>query len=218
MSKKEDFFYIYPMENQLENIEEQLRSSAQNRRKIINKLCIFTLLFFTLFVIFCLPFAREFDYIFIISACIFLILDGYTLQIFMKHNIQHFLSINADSDSIELIYYSSLSKEFKKVLKLKYADIVKAKFSDNDYTSFQIVFNNSNDSKLTTYDINGNEMHSLSQNLFLFNLQPFSYEQGFFLYYAHSLFKIDGYFLDKKVYRKFGSETDYFEQINKQEG
>lgn len=206
------------MENQLENIEEQLRSSAQNRRKIVNKLCIFTLLFFCFFVLFCLPFAQKFDYIFIIFACVFLIIDGYTLQTFMKYNIQHFLSINADSESIELIYYSSLSKEFKRVLHLKYADIVSAKFSDNDFTSFQIVFNDSNDSKLTTYDIKGNKITSLSKNLFLFKLQPFSYEQGFFLYFAHSLFKIDGYFLDKKVYRKFGSETDYFEQINKQEG
>ena len=50
----------------------------------------------------------------------------------------------------------------------------------------------------------------------VFNLNPLSYEQGYFMYVANNFFEIKGYQLTDKIIKKYGNADEYFDYL--QEG
>lgn len=110
---------------------------------------------------------------------------------------------------MELDYYY-LNKHKK--LTLYYSDITLARFNDKDYTSFQIAFDNSGKSEVQNFNAKGNKIDS-SDCIFIFKINPNSYEQAFFLYFANDYFDIKDFKFTKKLERKFGTAEEYLENL-----
>lgn len=210
-----DFVYMYPTEESRKIFEEDLNQNNGNNvkdKKIVTALLGAVIGFFVLYWI---PFFTKFDIAFLISAAFCMILLSFYLKQSSSSPYSTALSIEAYEDYMKLEYFKNKTK---KTLQIYYEDIVDSRFSDNDYTSFQIAFTNNNRSFMKEYDRNTDkEIDSLYDNLFLFSLNPFSYEQFFFLYIAEDYFTIKKFYKTKKFFKTFGNQNEYLEKLEQNE-
>lgn len=211
--QNKDLIYQYPIEDFKSFFEETFKKSTEkNRKSYLNSIAFFLLATSGFLVYSFFPSIKISKFLFLASI-VFLIISFVILSSTAKKSSPHQLSIDAYDDEMILTYYSD-GRYFKRTLHICYEDVISARFSDNDYTSFQIAFKESEATKLISYDKNGSIINNSMNNLFLFKLNPYSYEQGFFLYYANNFFKINGFNDGKKVEKRYGDSEKYFSKID----
>ena len=115
-----------------------------------------------------------------------------------------------------LTYYSVVGTP-KKVLTLRYEDIIECQFFDKSYTKIQITFKKNKHSYLKSYSQTGGEVSHLVDTMVSFELNPYSYEQGFFMYIAPDYFNIKKYALTDKILKKYGNINEYFTRLAESE-
>lgn len=135
---------------------------------------------------------------------------GYAKQI-VNTRYTNALAIEAYEEHMILTYYD---KNSKRTLHIYYEDIIQARFSNNKYTGFQILFSENDRSFITETNLFSEEIiKPLYNNLFLFSVNPLSYEQFFFLYIAEELFEIKKFNKTKQFYKAYGSKEEYLEML-----
>lgn len=134
-----------------------------------------------------------------------------TVSFYRKIN-SHALVIEAYESYIDLQYHSSEYSYYTNA-HLLYSDIMALNFSDKyDRVTISYV-NRSGKSYVRQFGADGKELkHNLKQdNFFSANLNAYTPEQGFFLYYAHKLFGTEQSTKErKKILKKFGDAELYF--------
>ena len=209
----ENYVYIYPTDDTAEEFKNQFAVSENKNDKKIMVALIGAAVFF--FILYFIPILEKFDFAFLICA----IICGIFLSSFLKYSSNSVyktaLSIKAYEDYMTLEFYK---RKTVKKLNIYYEDITDARFSDNNQTSFQIAFVPNAQSYMKEYRIENNEeIQSLYENLFLFNINPNSYEQFFFLYIAEDYFTIKGFHKTKKFFKKYGTQNEYLEKLEQNE-
>lgn len=203
-----DIIFEYPSKEYSKKYEMQISEMEKNYMKTI-KLILIIISFGIVMIVLDSIFAKfTYSFIFLLAA---LLLFFISIQIYKKSEKKycfHMLKIKAYSNYMILNYRHACSE---KILTVQYDDVVSAKFNDNNYTSFQIVFYNSKESHITKIASDGSNMQS-EENIFIFKINPMSYEQAFFLYYAINFFDIEN-FKQRKIQKQFGDPEDYINNI-----
>lgn len=208
--------YQYPEESNFNRFENAFYEAKKNRDKQFKKAMIVFLISVVFLVLFALPVLNKFSTFFLICFIVLLLVGMHILKA-LSVSITHLCGINALENDMTIIYYS-FNRASKRVYHLRYEDIVKARFSDSDYTSFQLVYKPSKESYEEDYNDKGERIDNdkLKTNLVLLKLNKGSYEQGFFLYIAKTLFKIDA-FKASKIEDKYGTAETYFQALADEE-
>lgn len=208
----EDILYQYPIEEFKEATEKEFISGQFRQKKLVYTviaLFAFSFLFIFLYSISSVSLLSKTLLVLSIFCAVF----GF---IFLKNTVKkitpHMLYIDAYETEMTLTYYT-YGRYFKRVLHIRYEDILSARFRNSSCTSFQISFRESSSTNYKSYDINGKELPDSINNLMLFDLNPDSYEQGFFLYYASDLFTVKGFELGRKQLKMFGNQEEYFSRL-----
>lgn len=211
-SMEKEIIYQYPVQEMALEFSckfyKQIKRNKKNKRIII-WLCLISLFFFLMYSI---PVLSAIDYISLILAVFSVIICFMYIKGISKNTVQHQLAITAYEDKMEITYYSDC-KACQKEIYIKYDDILSCKFFDDSYTKIQITFQDSMESYVECYDENHNEIEYSLPNFAIVELNPFSYEQGFFMYIAPELFTIKGFAMTKKILKKYGNKKEYFERI-----
>ncbi len=211
----EELFYSYPQDGDTSEFEEIFQEAYAAKSKNLRKILIMSCTAFLFFLLYSLPIFAKIDWFFLILGIAILIFSLLFAKQVKKESGFTLLGIVADEEQMRLTYFSGKSK---KTLTVLYEDIRSARFTDDDFTSFQIVFENSDKSFVKEYDLNGNEISPLSRNLFIFSLNPESYEQYFFLYVAEELFTVEKLKKTKKFFKRFGNAQEYIDRITEKDG
>jgi hypothetical protein len=211
----EELIYSYPQDGDTSEFEEIFQKAYAVKSKNLRKILIMSCTAFLFFLLYSLPIFAKIDWLFLILGIAILIFSLLFAKQVKKESGFTLLGIVADEEQMRLTYFSGKSK---KTLTVFYEDIRSARFTDDDFTSFQIVFENSDKSFVKEYDLNGNEISPLSRNLFIFSLNPESYEQYFFLYVAEELFTVEKLKKTKKFFKRFGNAQEYIDRITEKDG
>lgn len=204
----EEYYYKYPADgNEEEEYIEQLNKNIKNK-KLITIIIGENLVLFLLYL---MPFFGKLSSVFlflIIAQAVFFFYFYKTKSI--KNGLT-MLSVTAYEDRMKLEYFSGRRK---KVLYAEYRDIVTARFSDDNYTKFQIGIVETDSTYIEESDLLTGEKYAPNMdNLFLFSIRPFSCEQYFFLYAADELFDIQGFDRNKKFLKQYGTASEYLEAL-----
>ena len=167
-------------------------------------------------VLYCLPFLNFIDTYLLLVAVIFLCATVILLKGITKKIGTHNLMIQATESDMVLTYYS-VGATPKKVLTLRYEDIIECQFFDKSYTKIQITFKKNKHSYLKSYSQTGGEVSHLVDTMVSFELNLYSYEQGFFMYIAPDYFNIKKYALTDKILKKYGNINEYFTRLAESE-
>jgi hypothetical protein len=210
--ENKNLIYKYPLDEFSEEFEQEHVESLKGIRKtgLVSVSLIGTSLI--LLIIDSFLSGGTFSTILFTVGIILLIIGFLIMSSAVRQTSPHKLSIEAYDDSMILTYYTT-GIYYKKVLKVAYSDIVSARFSDSDFTEFQIAFKSSGESFIESYNKKGDKTSNVNDNLFLFRLNSYSYEQGFFMYYAKNFFDVNGLKNFKKIEKKFGTEDEYFDRL-----
>lgn len=202
--------YEYPSSEYGEMFEEEINKMKKGYKKAVKLSLIFLLAGIAFFAAYSLLISFKYAYVLLILFIAMLLISVYSFKASQSAGGFHFLKIKAYDERMELVYYTSRRKT---KLEVYYEDIITAQFSDKNHTGFQIVFADNDRSHITTFDEKNRITDNLNNNLFLFKINPMSWEQGFFLYFAEQYFEIDGFEFTKKLKRKYGSAEKYFENL-----
>lgn len=207
----DDLIYMYPSKEDEVNFEKSIKMMRENYSRAAKKSCILLVIgtaFFTAYSLFSM---YKHSSALLLLAVIAYVIAAYSFKSVKNKEGFHFLKIKAYENYMVLTYYLA---RYKKELVVYYEDIVSARFSDKKHTAFQIVFTDSGNSRLKIYNKNDKEIDTLNENLFVFNINPGSWEQAFFLYLAGDYFDITGFRFTKKLERKYGSTLEeYIENL-----
>lgn len=209
----DEYIYQYPSPEYVDVFENSALQATvidtSTRKKV--------LLFFSIGVAFlglyCIPIFSSVDtYFLLISAVMFVItiimMKGITTAV-ETHN----LMIQATESDMVLTYYA-VGKTPKRVLKIRYEDIIDCTFFDKTYTKIQFSFKKNEHTYLTSFNRSGDEIPNTNDNLVSFELNPRSYEQGFFLYIAPDYFNIKKYAITDKILKEYGNKNEYFSALS----
>lgn len=193
--------YQYPMEEQREVILNSYSHLVNLKHKKSKKLLILC----AALLIATLVFIKISSLLSVITSIALL----FSVCVLRKHNeFEHFLEITAYEDNVQFSYYSDNNRT---VYIIPYEDIVSATIDENGYDNTVIVVKKEHHISCFSYDKNDNLIQKSCPECISFCLNPFSPEQGFFLYYAPKLFKFSS---DRmKILNTFGNENDYFNSI-----
>lgn len=206
----EKYIFKYPAADDLSGFDEAYATAMENKRRAAKKFIALIGAALTAFALYCIPVFQKIDTLFLLMLVIIVLYLFFSARQFVNKSELNLLAITAGEEDMELTYYHGQSK---KVLHIKYADIRSARFSDENYTSFQITFEPNEHSYLEEYDLKGNKLNVICNGLFLFNINEKSYEQYFFMYVADKLFTIEKFDRNKKFLRKYGSAGEYLKQL-----
>ncbi|SDA31104.1 hypothetical protein SAMN02910447_03337 [Ruminococcus sp. YE71] len=208
-----DYYYKYPEDEEIieEHFKEKLRKESKNKKKI----AIIVGENLVLLLLFLMPFLEKISSLFLILIVIQVVFFFYYFKTKAQKEAVTMLSIEAYEDKMRLSYYNGRRK---KVLNVSYEDIVSARFSDDEYTKFQIGIAETSNTFIEEFDIlSGKKLMPNTDNLFLFSINPMSYEQFFFLYAVDELFTINGFERSKKFLKQYGNADDYLAALNESE-
>ena len=127
----------------------------------------------------------------------------------MRFGLSNRLMIKAYNSHMQLIFYNGIGGEKQEIF-LDYDDIVKGIFL-NKYTEVMLVYRESKNSYVKYYNENDKEIQKNRSEIIRIPLNQNTPEQGFFLYTAPKLFKME--FDKKKMLGKFSDEEDYYNRI-----
>ena len=212
----EDIIYQYPEESKAQIFEDVFYKSKRNRDRFFKKSMIFFAVSLVFLILFSIPVLNKFNVVFLIAFVLCLLIGMHILK-GLTASIMHLCGINALADRMTITYYS-FQKASKRVYQIKYSDIVKARFSDSEFTSFQIIFKPTKDTFEEDYNDKKERIddEKLKTNLIILKLNKGTYEQGFFLYVAKSLFEIDK-FKASKIEDKYGTAEAFFGALAERE-
>ncbi len=205
----EEYYYKYPADGNEAEEEyiEQLNKNIKNK-KLITVIIGENLVLFLLYL---MPFFGKLSSVFlflIIAQSVFFFYFYKTKSLKLGLTM---LSITAYEDRMILEYYNGRRK---KVLYANYKDIVTARFSDDEYTKFQIGIAKTDSTYIEESDLLTGEKYTPNMDsLFLFSIRPFSCEQYFFLYAADKLFDIQGFDRNKRFLKQYGTASEYLEAL-----
>ncbi|MBR1421914.1 MAG: hypothetical protein IJ571_00530 [Ruminococcus sp.] len=212
MEDNTNIIYQYPEESNSNRFENAFYEAKKNRDKQFKKAIIAFFISVIFLILFALPALNKFSTVFLICFILLLVVGMHILKA-LTASITHLCGINALENDMTITYYS-FNRASKRVYHIRYEDIVKARFSDSDFSAFQIVYKPSNESYEEDYNDKGERIddEKLKTNLILIKLNKGTYEQGFFLYIAKTLFKIDA-FKASKVEDKYGTAEAFFQAL-----
>lgn len=203
----DSLIYMYPDRDS----EEQFKETIKAMRTSFNKAVKFSFALFMIDAIFLGAYFMLSSYkhsiVLLLAAAAAYAIGTYSYKATMKRGGFHQLKITAYEDHMELTYYLA---RYTKKLNVYYDDILSARFNDSTQTGFQIIFAGVGDSYLKTYNKNDKEIENTVENLFVFKLNPQSWEQAFFLYIADDYFDIQGFDFTKKLERKYGATIEEY--------
>jgi len=206
----EKYIFKYPAADDLSGFDEAYVAAMDNKRRAAKKFIALIGAALTAFALYCIPFFQKIDTLFLLMLVMIVLYLFFSARQFVNKSELNLLAITADEEDMELTYYHGQSK---KILHFKYADIRSARFSNDNYTSFQITFEPNEQSFVEEYDLKGNKLNAVCNGLFLFNINEKSYEQYFFMYVADKLFTIEKFDRNKKFLRKYGSSGEYLKRL-----
>lgn len=208
----EEIIYQYPAPEYDDEFEKLIAGQRTANRKMKRKALVSFIISIALLILYCVPAFISFDSWLLLAAVLFMV----AAMIFLKGNIKisgtHNLKILAADDHMKLTYYTD-GLISKRVLQIRYEDIIEAEFFDKTYTKIQFLYRKNKHTFLKTYDKNGDEIDNTNDNLVSFELNKMSYEQGFFMYVAPELFTIKKYAVTDKIIQKYGNKDEYFSAL-----
>lgn len=143
----------------------------------------------------------------ILSIAIFFI--AYSLTRIITRQIRHMLIINAYETYMELEILDTAKTYTKQKIHLKYNDI-KMCILSKKYDKATIFFSEGASSYDICTDKNGKEHKNIMSGQITLDINPYTFEQSFFLYTARRLFTVGT--KEWQIIKKFGSEGEYYEK------
>ena len=207
-----ELIYQYPIEEMRGSYEDYFKQEYRKNKKTLYILAAMFFGALVSFMVYTSATSSRFSSIFLIIGIIILVLLSMTAKGITSKRSLHFLSINADEKCLTLTYYTQ-AKSYKREYIIPYNRILSCRFVNKDFTKIQFVLKNT---KCNYYNLNDEIERTDSTAFMVFNLNPLSYEQGYFLYVADKYFDIKGYQLTNKIIKKYGNMEEYFEYL--QEG
>lgn len=208
----DSFVYKYPADESKEAFEKAVIREDEGRDKKITAVLLTPVVVF--FILYCIPLFEKIDLLLLFCAMLSAAILSYYIKRTSGNTYSTALSIAAFDEQMVLEYYK---KNSKKVLHIYYEDITDARFSDKDHTKFQIAFVKNSRSYAEEYDRkSGEKIPLFYDNLFLFSMNPYSYEQFFFLYMAEDHFTIKGLHKTKKFFKAYGNKNEYLERLEQE--
>lgn len=207
-----NLIYQYPTEDYLNEYEKNFKSYYKKQKRNVILSISFLILGCICFAVYSLFYRYESAKYILVISILFLFAGFLLLKSSVKNSSPHQLAIEAYEDHMTITYYT-YGKFSKRILKADYNDIISARFTNNEYSGFQISFNKTAGTYLKSFDRKGREIKNAIDNLFLFSINPMSFEQGFFLYIANDLFSIDKFKFGRKELKKFGTQEEYFYRL-----
>lgn len=212
----DEYIYQYPAPEYMERFKEMVAQRTTNTNGARKKVIVCFGISMAFLVLYCLPFLNFIDTYLLLVAVIFLCATVILLKGITKKIGTHNLMIQATESDMVLTYYS-VGATPKKVLTLRYEDIIECQFFDKSYTKIQITFKKNKHSYLKSYSQTGGEVSNLVDTMVSFELNPYSYEQGFFMYIAPDYFNIKKNALTDKILKKYGNINEYFTRLAESE-
>lgn len=212
--EENELIYQYPVENMLGDYEDYFKQEYQKNKKVLRNLMFMCIGFLISFTLYCVPALSSFSTLFLIVSIAILVVTFMLAKAVTNKKNLHFLSINADEKRLKLTYYTQ-AKHYKREYNIMYKNIVSCRFCNSDFTKIQFIVSRT---KCKAYDINNIEISNEPVTYLVFNINPLSYEQGFFMYVADKFFDIKGYKLTNKIIKKYGDADEYFDYLQEGSG
>lgn len=206
---EKELVYQYPLQEQLSNYENYFKEEYANNKKVIRRLVYMIIGCLLSFTLYCMPFLQDFSSYFLIISIVILILIFLFAKGVTNKKSLHFLSINADEDQVILTYYTQ-AKYYKREYTIPYNKILSCRFVNSDYNKIQFVFKNI---KCKCYNFNDELDKEDTATFMVFNINPLSYEQAYFMYVAKEYYTIKGYEITNKILKKYGNADEYFAML-----
>lgn len=209
-----ELIYQYPVDEMLTSYEDYFKQEYRKNKKVLRNLMFMCLGFLACFTLYYVPALSRFSTLFLICSIIILVITSMFAKAITNKKSLHFLSINADEKRVILTYYSQ-AKNYKREYIIPYNRVLSCRFVNKDFTKIQFVLKNT---KCNYYNMNDEIEKTDSTAFMVFNLNPLSYEQGYFMYVADKFFDIKGYQLTDKIIKKYGNADEYFEYLQEGSG
>ena len=210
--KENELVYQYPVDEMLGSYEDYFKQEYRKNKKVLRNLIFLCLGCLVSFSLYCVPALSRFSTAFLIVSIVILVVTFMFAKAITNKKSLHFLSINADEERLKLTYYTQ-ARHYKREYNIKYKNIVSCRFCNSDFTKIQFVVSRT---KCKAYDIYDTEISNEPVTYLVFNINPLSYEQGYFMYVADKFFEIKGFEMTNKLIKKYGNADEYFNYL--QEG
>ena len=207
-----ELIYQYPVQDQIQNYEKFFKEEYTNNKKVLRRLAYMIIGFLLSFSLYFIPVFDSISTVFLVISIIILVLTFMFAKSIANKRSLHFLSINADEEQLTLTYYTQ-AKYYKREYTIPYDKIMSCRFVNSDYNKIQFVLKNT---ECKYYNFNNEVDKTDTVNFMVFNINPLSYEQAYFLYVAKNYFTIKGYDITDKLLKKYGNADEYFQML--QEG
>lgn len=202
----EELQYGYPAD--MDDLDlDVIQYHYNNNQRFIKRIILLTAIVMILILVYCITLSSIAGAALIICV----VCDIIFFSLFKKIK-SHALVIEAYESYIDLQFYTS-EHSYSTRAHLLYSDIMALNLSDK-YDNVTISYvNRSGKSYVRLIGADGTEQARKPKhdNFFSAELNPYTPEQGFFLYYAHKLFDVKiNQKTRKKILKKFGDEEMYF--------
>lgn len=204
----EELVFQYPVENE-QHLAKEMISDQADTTKIRLTIMLLVLISTTLIGTNVLLRSSVLQVIFIISAIIMLII-AYQMYRVLAAKIKHLIVINAYESYMELEILNSTKQYPEQKLHLSYKDIKMCMLS-KDCDKASILYSQGASSYDICTDRKGNDHKNTLCGQVTFDINPYTFEQSFFLYTARKLFKVQT--KEWQIIKKFGSESEYYEKF-----
>lgn len=212
--EENELIYQYPVAEMRENYEDYFKQEYRRNKKTLHILAYMSIGFLLCFTLYSVTSSSRLSSVFLIVGVVVLLLTFMFAKGVANKRSLHLLSIDADEKRLKLTYYTQ-QKYYKREYEIPYNRILSCRFANNDYTKIQFVLKNT---KSYFYNINNEVDKTETTSFMVFNLNPLSYEQGYFMYVADKYFDIKGYQLTNKIIKKYGNMEEYFEYLQEGSG
>lgn len=204
----EELIFQYPIESEQPMAKEMISEQADTTKMRL-AIMLLVLVSTTLIGTNVLLRSSVLQGIFVVSAVIMLIV-AYQMSRVLATKIKHLLIINAYESYMELEILDSTKQYTQQKLHLSYQDIKMCMLS-KDCDKASILYLQGSSSYDICTDKKGQEHKNVLGGQVTFDINPYTFEQSFFLYTARKLFKVST--KEWQIIKKFGSESEYFEKF-----
>lgn len=206
----EELQYGYPAD--MDDLDlDVIQYHYNNNQRLKKRICLLTAMVMFLILVYCITLSSIAGTAVLISVVFEIIF----FSLFKKIK-SHALVIEAYESYIDLQFYTS-EHSYSTNAHLLYSDIMALNLSDK-YDKVTVSYvNRSGKSYVRQVGADGTEQARKPKldNFFSAELNPYTPEQGFFLYYAHKLFDVKiNQKARKKILKKFGDEEMFFGNEN----
>lgn len=209
-----ELIYQYPVDDEKANYESYFLQEYKKNKRSIRLIAYMFFGFIASFMVYSLIPSSKYSFLFLMLSVIILIIAFMFAKGITQKRSLHILGINADEEQVVFTYYTQ-QKYYKREYIVPYNKIISCRFCNKDYTKIQFVLKGT---KCNYYNLDNELSHSDTTTFMVFDINPLSYEQAYFLYVAKQYFNIKGYDLTEKVLKKYGNFEDYLEEIGEGSG